>query len=146
MKSLSFSAKLYLGLAPLAVMVVAVALIAHTSLKENSAELVKARQVKELAMTSLARLLEQDDATKAMIIDLSAMVGEPGQRKIAAYDANLEVLKQMDALVPRDSKLHELIAQLNTLDSQTLRPIDTEVLEVMAEEKADAAKKIYFEK
>jgi hypothetical protein len=58
----------------------------------------------------------------------------------------LKVLEEMDGLVARDSRLRDLIAQLNALDSKTLRPIDTEVLEAMAEEKAEAAKKIYFER
>jgi methyl-accepting chemotaxis protein len=144
MKKLSFSTKLYLGLIPLAVMSVCVAFMTWGSLRENSTELVRAHQIKTLAITSLEHLLEQDDASKAMIIDPACMTGPPGSRKIAAYDANLAVLKEMESLVPPNSKMRELIAQLNELDAKTLRPLDTELLEAVAEEKSDVAKKIYF--
>jgi hypothetical protein len=120
MKKLSFSTKLYLGLIPLAVMSVCVAFMTWGSLRENSTELVRAHQIKTLAITSLEHLLEQDDASKAMIIDPACMTGPPGSRKIAAYDANLAVLKEMESLVPPNSKMRELIAQLNELDAKTL--------------------------
>ena len=144
MKKLSFSTKLYLGLIPLAVMSVCVAFMTWGSLRDNSTELVRAHQIKTLAITSLEHLLEQDDASKAMIIDPACMTGPPGSRKIAAYDANLAVLKEMESLVSPASKMRELIAQLNELDAKTLRPLDTELLEAVAEEKSDVAKKIYF--
>jgi len=87
-------------------------------LRENAAEVIEARRVKELAITSLAHLLMQDDATKAMIIDPAKMVEEPGRRKIEAYDANLAVLKEMDAL-SHSAALHSLVAQLTELDAKT---------------------------
>jgi methyl-accepting chemotaxis protein len=144
MKSLSFATKLYLGLIPLAVMTVCVAFLTWGSLRDNSTELVRAQQLKTLAVTSLGHLLEQDDASKAMIIDPACMTGTPGQRKIAAYDANLAVLKQMESLVPAASETHRLIAELNELDAKTLRPLDTELLEAVAEEKGDKARQLYF--
>lgn len=146
MKNLSFATKLYLGLIPLAAMTVCVAFMTWSGLRDNSTELVKAHQLKTLAVTSLGHLLEQDDASKAMIIDPACMTGPPGQRKIAAYDANLEVLKEMATLVPPASKTRGLITALNELDAKTLRPLDTELLEAVAEEKSDQAKKIYFTK
>lgn len=144
MKKLSFSTKLYLGLIPLAFMSLCVAFMTWRSLRDNSTELVRAHEIKTLAITSLAHLLEQDDASKAMIIDPSCMTGPAGQRKIAAYDANLAVLKTMAALVAPASATSQLITQLNELDAKTLRPLDTELLEAVAEEKSDQAKKIYF--
>jgi len=53
-------------------------------------------------------------------------------------------LKQMESLVAPASKMQELIVQLNDLDAKTLRPLDTALLEAVAEEKSDQAKKIYF--
>ncbi len=144
MKNLSFATKLYLGLIPLAVMTVCVAFLTWGSLRDNSTELVRAQQLKTLAVTSLGHLLEQDDASKAMIIDPACMTGTPGQRKIAAYDANLAVLKQMESLVPATSETHRLITELNELDAKTLRPLDTELLEAVAEEKGAQAKQLYF--
>ncbi|MGC3960372.1 MAG: methyl-accepting chemotaxis protein [Verrucomicrobiota bacterium] len=146
MRNLSFATKLYLGLIPLAVMGVCVAFLTWGGLRDNSAALVRAHQIKTLAVTSLSHLLTQDDASKAIIIDPGSIVGPPGERKIAAYDANLAVLKEMEGLVPPGSATQKLIAQLNELDAQTLRPLDTELLEAVAEEKADKAKQIYFTK
>jgi hypothetical protein len=146
MRKLSFATKLYLGLIPLAVMGICVAFLTWRGLRDNSAELVRAHQIKTLAVTSLAHLLAQDDASKAIVIDPGNIVGPAGERKIAAYDANLEVLKQMESLVPPKSETQKLIAQLNELDAKTLRPLDTELLEAVAEEKSDKAKQIYFQR
>jgi hypothetical protein len=63
MRKLSFAAKLYLALLPLGLMGLVVACITHTSLRQNAAELIEARRVKEMAVTSLTHLLVQDDAT-----------------------------------------------------------------------------------
>lgn len=144
MKKLSFATKLYLGLIPLTVMCVCVAFMTWRGLRDNSTDLVQAHQVKTLAVRSLQLLLEQDDASKAIIIDPTCMTGAPGQRKISAYDANLETLKKMQSLVAPTSETHRLIASLNELDEKILRPIDTEVLEAVMGEELDKAKKIYF--
>ena len=145
MKQLSCAAKLYLTLVPLALMTLAVVLLMQASLKSNSTELVEALRVKELAVASLANLLQQDDATKAIIIDPLMMGQEPGIRKIAAYDHNQTVFTEM-AELSRSAKLQSQIAELSQFDEHQLRPLDTQLLEVLAEGEAAAAKELYFTK
>lgn len=142
LKRLSVSAKLYATLIPLIMTGIGVSVISRSSLRYNSAGLVEARRVKELAMTSLANLLVQDDATKAMIIDPSNMTGAAGMRKISAYDANVEVFKEMEAH-SRSARLRDLIVKLRRIDETELRPMDTELLEVLASEKVEEAKQLY---
>ncbi|HXG49076.1 MAG TPA: methyl-accepting chemotaxis protein [Methylomirabilota bacterium] len=141
MKSLSLAARFRLILVPLLLTGVAVAWITRVSLQHNAADLVAARQIKEMAVMSLANLLVQDDATKALLLDMQN--GAASLRKIEAYDANQALFKKLGDLA-RSPKLQGLIRQLGEIDEKELRPLDTKLLETMAEGKAEAARALYF--
>ena len=143
MKQPSIARRLHFTIVPLIVMGLVVGLLAHRALKQNAAELIAARRVKELAETALALLLTQDDATKSMLLhpeDLGV-----GDRKLVAYDASIVVFRQMEELTP-SAKLKGLIGQLRKIDDQELRPLDTELLENLLGGKPAEAKAIYYKK
>jgi methyl-accepting chemotaxis protein len=140
MKRLSLSARFHLTLLPLVLMGMAVAWITRASLRDNSQKLIAAREVKELAVQSLALLLVQDDASKAMMLDADSM--EAGMRKIKAYDDGQAVFQKMLALT-HSPEVRALIEQLQQIDEKELRPLDTKLLEIMAEGKADVTRKLY---
>jgi methyl-accepting chemotaxis protein len=138
---ISLSTKLYLTLLPLVLMGAVVAGIARQSLRTNSQELIDARLVKELAVTSLALLLTQDDASKSLLID--AENSEAGMRKIQAYDENQEVLKKMRDL-SKSQQVLTAIDDLTRIEEQELRPLDTRLLEATIGASSDEAKKLYY--
>ena len=137
----SLAAKLYLTLVPIALTAVASIFFAYTGLNTNAQELFAARQLKERALQSLALLLAQDDASKALLIDMEN--AEAGDRKIRAYDALVESFKEMHALTDAPD-VRALIAQVQQIDATELRPLDTRILETMAGGQSDAARKLYF--
>ncbi len=138
---LSLAVKFYLTLAPLVGIAIMVILLTRSSLQSNSQDLVAARRVKELAVQSLALLLTQDDASKALLIDMQSV--DASQRKIGAYDEAKKTFAEMKQLT-HSAELHALMRDLEEMDDKKLRPIDTRVLESMGEGKADAARDIYF--
>ena len=138
----SLATKLYLTVVPLLCSAVITAVLMRTNLNSNAQELIQAREVKELALESLGQLFMQDDASKALLIDMENAVA--GDRKISAYDTMQATFKQL-AEKTRIPEITRLIAQLEQIDREKLRPLDTRILETMAEPgKSDAAKKIYF--
>jgi len=141
LRRLPLSTKLYLAVAPLVLTGVLVAFLTRGSLRDNSQELIAARQIKELAVTSQANLFIQDDSSKALLIDMENSAA--GLRKIEAYDANQVIFKQLKEL-SSSGEIATLIDQLNQIDERELRPLDTKLLETMAEGKTEAAKKLYF--
>lgn len=138
---LPLSMKFGLTLAPLLLTAVVVILLTRASLRSNAQDLIAARRVKELTVSALALLLTQDDASKELLIDMQSI--EASQRKIAAYDQGRKTFDQMRTLT-RSARLTALIAELEVLDDKKLRAIDTHVLEVMGEGKAEEARTIYF--
>src|SRR5262245_2857839 len=122
MSRLGLSARLYCLLFPLAVVGVVVSFVAHRVLQTNATDLVDARLVKEMAMTSLANLYRQDDATKAILLEPENL--EPGGRKIEAYDANVQLFERMGATTKSDV-IRAKIRQLQAVDESKLRPVDT---------------------
>jgi len=140
---LPLSARVNLLAVPLLIMGVAVALLARHSLRHNSADLVRAREVKELAVRSLALLLTQDDASKTMMIDPDNTAA--GTRKIQAYDDSRAVFARMSELAASDD-LRRLMDRLDSIDKQQLRPLDTELLEAMGAGEREAAKGLYLGK
>src|SRR5690606_10470553 len=113
-------------LAPLLLMGLAVLWMTRSSLHSNAQELIAARQVKELAVTSLSQLLVQDDASKVLLLDFENI--DASMRKIEAYDACQETFARMEQL-SRSPRLLQLIEELRRIDEKELRPLDTEVLE-----------------
>ena len=140
---LSLPVKFYLTLAPLLLMGGLVAWVVWSSLQSNAQELIAARRVKELAVTSLSLLLTQDDASKVLLIDPEN--GAANMRKIEAYDACQETFAQMEKLT-HSPNLLGLIRQLQRIDEAELRPLDTEVLEASIGGNPEAARKVYFTK
>ncbi len=137
---LSLSAKFHLTLVPLLMMGLAVAWLTKTSLRDNAHDLLQARQVKELAVTSLALLLTQDDASKALMLDGSNT--DASMRKIQAYDESQAVFKTLSELT-HSPTLQGLIRQLGQIEETQLRPLDTKLLETMSGGKAEATLKMF---
>ena len=140
---LSLAEKMYLVLAPLVVMGLVVGVIVRSSLNNNANELVQARQLKEYAVQSLALLLTQDDASKAMMLDPENP--HAGSRKIEAYDANQALLAKISS-ASSDPQTKQIIRRLAEIDETLLRPIDTELLEALGDRKAERARNIYFQR
>lgn len=137
---LSLSAKFHLTLIPLALMGVLVAWITKSSLRDNAHALIQARQVKELAVTSLALLLTQDDASKALMLDSSNT--DASMRKIQAYDDGQAVFKELAGMA-HSPNLERLIQRLTEIDELQLRPLDTKLLETMSAGNAGATLKLF---
>ncbi len=137
---LSLSAKFHLTLIPLVAMGLAVAWLTKTSLRDNAHDLIQARQVKELAVTSLALLLTQDDSSKALMLDGSNT--DASMRKIQAYDEGQAVFKQLREMA-HSPAIERLIEQLSQIDETQLRPLDTKLLETMSGGKAEATLKMF---
>jgi methyl-accepting chemotaxis protein len=142
MRHWSLAVKLYLLLIPLLLAGIAVGIVARSGLDNNATEVIRARQVKELAVSALALLLTQDDATKTMLLDPEKLT-EEAARKIAAYDAHLATLTRMQG-ASSSPEVSALIEQLGTIDRQELRPTDSRILEALAAGKIDEAKQGYF--
>ncbi|MEP6960917.1 MAG: response regulator [Acidobacteriota bacterium] len=142
-KRLSLSLRMYLMLAPLIVAALVVGLITKSSLQSNAQEMVEAYETKVLAADSMALLLTQDDASKSMLFDPDNSATDA--RKIRAYDENKIVLRKIAALA-ESSEVTAIVQQLEKLDEEELRPLDTSVLELLADGRSDAARKEYFSK
>jgi hypothetical protein len=104
-----FSLVMYLMLVPLAVTGLVVGWITKASLQSNASELIAAHQIKELAITSLALLLTQDDASKSMLFDPNNAASD--HRKIDAYDKNTVVLAKI-ATLSKSSEVGGIVRQL----------------------------------
>ena len=117
MKS-SLSRKLHLPLVPLVLMGLVVAWLTRTSLRENPQDLIQARELKELAATSLALLLTQDDATKALMLDISN--ARASRRKAQAYGEIQATFEKMRRLTSSPGLLAR-IEQLRQIDEQQLQ-------------------------
>ncbi|HEY3741070.1 MAG TPA: ATP-binding protein, partial [Bryobacteraceae bacterium] len=133
--------KTTLILAPIAVVVLLVGLITRVSLQNNARELIAAHEIKELAVTSLALLLTEDDATKAMLFSPDDPTLDV--RKIRAYDQNQAVLERI-AKLSQSETARDLVRQIQRLDESELRPLDTSVQELLGSGKPEAAKALYF--
>ena len=138
-----FSLVMYSMLVPLAVMGLVVGLMTKASLQSNASELIAAHQIKELAITSLALLLTQDDASKSMLFDPTNTASDA--RKIEAYDKNVVVLGRI-ATLSKSSEVGGIVSELKKMDDEELRPLDTSVLELLGDGKEEAAKRVYFTK
>ncbi|HEV2149862.1 MAG TPA: HAMP domain-containing methyl-accepting chemotaxis protein [Longimicrobiaceae bacterium] len=141
----SLAAKLYLTLLTLLgvllSVVLGISLLTKASLEESSRELGEALRVKELAVRSMSLLYKQDDITKAMLLDPANF--DQAVAKIEAYDENLKTFEEMAALSDSPEILG-LIRQLRGLDAEALKPLDTQILEMMAAEDLGPAKRLYF--
>jgi methyl-accepting chemotaxis protein len=140
---LSLGAKLYLTLVPVVVTGIVSILLARTGLNTNAQELFEARQLQERALRSLNLLLTQDDASKALLIDMEN--ADAGERKIGAYDEMQAIFALMKTSAGA-SGVRELIEQLEQIDQKELRPLDTQLLETMGAGQSEEARAMYFQK
>jgi methyl-accepting chemotaxis protein len=134
---------MYWMLAPVIGMSMAAGFIAWRSLRLNSSGLIQALEIKEQSTRSLALLLTQDDATKAMILDPENPA--PGRRKIEAYDANAAVLTHVATLTD-SAAIKESVRRMREMDEKQLRTVDTTLLEALGDGKTREAKKLYFQR
>lgn len=139
----SYIGRLHLVVPFLAGVGIVVAIIAYQGLHQNSKDLVQARKLKEMAVQTLALLYRQDDCSKALILNPDDP--QAGRHKIEAYDQSNALMAQMIA-GSTDPSLLRLVKELRQVDEQQLRDLDTELLEKLAEGKADAGRKLYFER
>src|SRR5687767_2880729 len=137
----SLATKLYLTLVPTILTAAMTIVLTRISLDTNARDLIAAGQLKQRALESLTLLLTQDDASKALLIDMEN--AEAGDRKIQAYDAMVTTFKDMAALAPAP-EFHAVIEDLKRIDSNELRPLDTRILETMGGGQPEAARKLYF--
>jgi methyl-accepting chemotaxis protein len=137
----SLATKLYLTLVPTVLTAAMTIVLTRISLDTNARDLIAAGQLKQRALESLTLLLTQDDASKALLIDMEN--AEAGDRKIQAYDAMVTTFKDMAALAPAP-EFHAVIEDLKRIDSTELRPLDTRILETMGGGQPEAARKLYF--
>ena len=140
-KRVTLNLRMYAMLAPLLVAGLAVGLITKNGLQNNAQELIEANRIKELAITSEALLLTQDDASKAILFDPNNSISDA--RKIRAYDQNKIVLRSIAAL-SKSAEIRALVHRLEAIDEEELRPLDTSVLELLGGGKENAARTEYF--
>jgi methyl-accepting chemotaxis protein len=105
-------------------------------------ELLRARQVKELALRAFGFLLEEDAATKSMLLN-SEQIAIQSLQRVEAYDSVRAVYGQLDSL-GASKELHDVLTQLNAADSTTLQPLGTRILELVASGSPDSATALYF--
>lgn len=139
---LSFSGKLHLTLLPVLVMGVAVGWIARHSLSNNTGQLDAAWHVKEVTMRAQSFLPVQEEASKALLIDI--LNAAAGSRKIKAFDDMQAAFAEIKKISP-EPKITVLVERLESLDEKEIRPIDTRLLEATAGGEAAQAKKISTE-
>jgi hypothetical protein len=133
--------RMYLMVAPLIVMGLVIGLVTRNSLQNNAKELVESYQLMNLTTVSLALLLTQDDASKAILFDPDNTASDA--RKIRAYDQNKLVLREI-ATHSKSAEVGDIVRKLEVLDEDVLTPLDTSVLELVAAGEVKAAQTQYF--
>ncbi|WP_053334205.1 methyl-accepting chemotaxis protein [Gemmatimonas phototrophica] len=119
--------------------------LAFRSKQQQSAltgELLRARQVKELALRAFGFLREEDAATKSMLLN-SEQIAVQSMQRVEAYDSTRAVYAQLDSL-GKSAALHDVLLQLNAADSTSLQPLGTTILELVASGSGDSATALYF--
>ena len=142
-KRVSLNVKLYVVLTPLIVAGLVVGVVTKNGLQNNANELIESYQLMNLTTTSLTLLLTQDDASKAILFDPDNTASDA--RKIRAYDQNKLVLREI-ATRSKSAEVVGIVRQLETLDEEELRPLDTSVLELVASGDVKAGQIQYFKK
>lgn len=127
---------------PLVLMGAGVGWITFQSLRANSAGLVEAHRIKQMAAESLSLVWRQDDMSKTLMLDPDDP--NAGKEKIRAYDRNAALFERMKKM-SADSEIAALINRIHELDDKELRDIDMQVLEALGEGRAEAGKKLYFQ-
>lgn len=118
-----------------------VGLTLSRGISSNANALLEARLVAELAAHSLALVYVQDDVTKEILLNVDRI--SEADRKIEAYDENRAVLARI-AELSHSADVRATVHELERLDEDLLRPLDTLVLEALTGEGPEAALQIYF--
>jgi signal transduction histidine kinase/DNA-binding response OmpR family regulator len=134
-------AKIAVLLLPIVAAILIAGLLTKRGLESNARELIAAGELRELAVTSLALVLTQDDASKSLILDPDNVGADA--RKIKAYDQNRAVLTKI-ATLSSSSNVARIVAELQIIDERELRPIDTHMLELLADGQQQKAQILYF--
>ena len=142
--NLSLSVKFYLMIAfPLLLVSIAVGILTWSGLQKNARQLEHALEVQAKANKVHSLLQTQDEASKILLLDPNQLEVY-STRKIEAYDEHKKLLLQLkdDA---KDEQVLNLVTKMLEFDEAKLRPLDSEILEVLF---ADAvkAKIMYFDK
>ena len=111
-------------------------------LEAQSTELMNTLEVKELAVTSLSLVLLQDDLAKSVLLEPERLMSL-SEQKIEAYDENLATFERLKAL-SSSAEIGGIIDRLNEIDETSLRPLDSEILEMLLSGRPDRAREIYF--
>lgn len=127
---------------PLLALTLAVGWISARGMANNNADLEELLQVQASANRAFALLLVQEDASKAILIDPNRLA-DYSAAKLAAYDEHKKLLRELDGRIT-DPAVAELLDVLEKLDTETLRPLDTRILEQLFEDPA-VARRLYFE-
>ncbi|MDQ3234490.1 MAG: hypothetical protein M3Q07_22025, partial [Pseudobdellovibrionaceae bacterium] len=140
---LPLAAKFHLTLViPLILVSIAVGVMTLNGLQDNASHLSELLRIESKTNRILSLLLVQDDASKAILIDPNQLEIFSA-KKIEAYDAHKQLLIELQQEVG-SGRFQELIQQLQAIDEQKLRPIDTLVLEKLFED-VDQARRMYFD-
>ncbi len=138
----SLAQKFYLLLVvPLILISGLVTWITYRGLDSNAAELATALRVQGKSNSVLPLLLTQDDTSKSLLIDPSKLALF-SDKKITAYDEHKKLLTELSSEAT-DPAMQALISELAALDETKLRPLDTQILELLFED-VDKARALYF--
>lgn len=132
-----------LALALITVSIVGVSALNHFNRLADEADQASAAalELRLLSAQSLALVITQDDATKAILLDPDRLSDE-SMRKIEAFDANDALLTRADSL-STSSTVRGLVQRARSLEADSLRPVDTEMLEASGGGDAETARTLY---
>jgi len=132
-----------LALALLTVSVVGLGALRHFNRLADSrdAAAAEASELRLLSAQSLALVITQDDATKAILLDPDRLSDE-SMRKIEAFDANDALLARAESLSTSEA-VRTLVQRARSLEADSLRPVDTEMLEASGGGDTELARTLY---
>jgi len=136
----SLSRRFAAVLLALLIPIVMVAATVRHGLFSNAQELIDMLRIGVLAERSRGLLLIQDDVTKELFLDPSAI--ELAERKIDAHDQNRGILIELHGL-SGSPELVDIVDGMIALEGQ-IRPLDTEILETLLAGDAESARALYF--
>jgi len=128
-------------LLPVALLGTVAARLTEREVNRQAAVLRQAQAVEVLASHSQRLTLVQDGATQAMLLSPDEIATQ-AQVKIAAYDSNVALLARTDSLATSPA-VRASVTQMRLLDSSTVQPLATRILELLADGAADSARALH---
>lgn len=107
---------------------------------QSIANVEKSHALKYLLQKSMGLILFQDDVTKSILID-SERLADLSEQKIESFDQNAVIFKEIEKNYGNMVDTGRLQA-LTAMEEKTLRPLDTEILELIFEDEKKA-KQVY---